>query len=562
MLKNGCALLGLVLLGCAVTAPAQAQTHVRLNSVLPKINCDYRGTQFCADRESHKNYKGYYIGHDEPALIFYSNMKGSGNSGVYLLTLPKDPPTVPTQDGSGGTWNFQLHPAFWAGMAICDSQSFPEFTTECEPDSDKNIFDSPNPNNPHFIGKHTGTAFMEMQFYPPGWIGSPQLVDPVNYFAALNIDSLNVNGATGELNNLACLEAVGEEPVNFAVITKNGIPILPPNPLGANFGNSNLDITNVLEMAPGDQILLILHDTPSGFEVIVQDLTSGESGFMVASASNGFGQVLFQPASKTCNVAPYDFHPMYATSNEHTRVPWTPHSFNTAFSDEIGHFEFCNDANVTPPFACTAAGVQDGTSVDADDTFCFGPWDPFFPGPPFQQIGGCTNAELDFDGSPYGLNWPGTFANPATDQRVHAEPITFAGPLFFGPPGLKNYQSVAFETDMADIEAINGTCDPITGAGCVLPAPGMQFYPIYTTSSAGGRCSWQLGGALIPDTTDTFGGTSTTAYGPVTSFIFQTGPTSAIPVFADFHRGLNSNPCPVSVADLEGRANAAVKHNH
>ena len=116
--------------------------------------------------------------------------------------------------------------------------------------------------------------------------------------------------------------------------------------------------------------------------------------------------------------------------------------------------------NVTFPFACTAAGVQDGTSVDADDTFCFGPWDPFFPGPPFQRIGGCTNAELDFDGSPYGLNWPGTFANPATDQRVHAEPITFTGPLFFGPPGLKNYQRVAFETDMADIEAINGTCDP------------------------------------------------------------------------------------------------------
>ena len=84
MLKNGCALLGLVSLLSAVTASAQAQTHVRLNSVLPKINCDYRGTQFCADRESHKNYEGYYIGHDEPALIFYSNVKGSGNSGVYL----------------------------------------------------------------------------------------------------------------------------------------------------------------------------------------------------------------------------------------------------------------------------------------------------------------------------------------------------------------------------------------------------------------------------------------------------------------------------------------------
>src|SRR5438552_2926035 len=67
---------------------------------------------------------------------------GSGNNATYLLRLPKDPPTLPKQDGTGGTFNFQLHPAFWFGMALCDNQSAPEFThAACAPDSDTNIFD-------------------------------------------------------------------------------------------------------------------------------------------------------------------------------------------------------------------------------------------------------------------------------------------------------------------------------------------------------------------------------------------------------------------------------------
>jgi hypothetical protein len=114
-----------------------------------------------------------YVGHDEPALIFYSATPGAGNSFKGLLTLPKDPSTKPNQSGTGGTWNFQLHPAFWFGMAMCDTQSFPEFTTTCTPDSDTNIFDNADSSAADFIGKHPGTAFMEMQFYPPGWVIAP-----------------------------------------------------------------------------------------------------------------------------------------------------------------------------------------------------------------------------------------------------------------------------------------------------------------------------------------------------------------------------------------------------
>src|SRR6266704_3212312 len=88
-----------------------------------------------------------YTGHDEPSLLFYSNTAGSGNSSIYNLTLPGESRVLPNQQGTGGTWNFQLHPAFWLGMALCDNQSAPEYTHEtCVPDSDTNIKDGSDPN--------------------------------------------------------------------------------------------------------------------------------------------------------------------------------------------------------------------------------------------------------------------------------------------------------------------------------------------------------------------------------------------------------------------------------
>src|SRR5438477_10248789 len=88
---------------------------------------------------------------------------------------------------------------------------------------------------------------------------------------------------------------------------------------------------------------------------------------MTASVANGFAQVNYEPTAATCTETPYAFHPMYATSSEHTRAPCAAHSYNVAFSDEIGHWEFCNHANLK--------GVRGNPGVtennkDADHT----PW--------------------------------------------------------------------------------------------------------------------------------------------------------------------------------------------
>src|SRR6516164_2837462 len=119
---------------------------------------------------------------------------------------------------------------------------------------------------------------------------------------------------------------------------------------------------------------------------------------------------------------------MYSSFSEHTRVPWSAHSFNIAFSDETGHFEFCNafDSN----FNCTKPGIQDN-ALDSDDFPCANPAFFGLPSPPFQPITGCLGEDLDFDGVPYGKNWPGT--NASTDETFHPIPIRFTSPTFNGP---------------------------------------------------------------------------------------------------------------------------------
>ena len=61
------------------------------------------------------------------------------------------------------SYDFQLYAAFWFGMAMCDTQSYPNTVKSCIPDSDANIA---KPGSPF----HPGTAFMELQFYPPGYV--------------------------------------------------------------------------------------------------------------------------------------------------------------------------------------------------------------------------------------------------------------------------------------------------------------------------------------------------------------------------------------------------------
>ncbi len=500
-------------------------------------------TALCTEPLDSIGYGGEYTGHDEPSLLFYSSQPGSGNSNLYKLTLPTDPKVLPNQAGTGGTWNFQLHPAFWLGMALCDNQSAPEFThAPCVADSDTNIFDGTNPAGPDYIGKHPGTAFLELQFYPPGWAPWPPGLscDASKWCAAMAIFSLNQDQNTGTLNNADCLNTVGLEPANFAFITKSGVPHAPPGPLDLTNGSFTPSATTDLFMNSGDQLTIDIHDGAAGLTTMVHDDTTGKSGSMTASTANGFAQILYEPASATCHQSPYAFRPMYATSSEHTRVPWAAHSYNVAFSDEIGHFEYC-DAITGEGGDCTSNGEP---SLDDDDTGCFSAaFSTFVP------ITGCIATDNDFDGTSYQPVWPGTDPNRGQDKKYHPSSVTFTSPLF---NGTKNYDRVAFEADLPRIEAADfgGNCNRFTGMGCVNPPPGSNFYPIYTTGSstenpsANGHCVWQLGGPYLKGTTNTFGGNSAAEYGPLL-FSFYPNPNPAVRLRTNnFRNVLDTNPCP------------------
>ena len=405
---------------------------------------------------------------------------------TYTMTLPRDPKTQPNASGAGGTtWNFQLRPTFWFGMTLCDSQSAPEFTKNCTPDSDKNNLVSSNPKSPNYIGKHPGNAFMELQFYGPGSV--PQFegfgCTATQYCAAMTIDSRMPNQNTGVENTSACNNYIlgGPEPINWAYITRSGVSQAPANPLfTGTFANPNFTAVNPnpaedLFMSPGDTIRIHLHDTPAGLRADLTDLTTGQSGSMTASIANGFGHILYTPNSSTCQEAPYAFHPEYSTANVRGNT-WSLHTYNMAMSDEIGHFENCLaiDANGN----CTSPGAQDGNAVDSDDAGCLPATDSSLV-----KINECTASDEDWDGQSYQLDWPGTNPNPVVDRALHPTPVLFTSPLTRG----KNYSTVAFETDLPGIEVQGAQanppfCDPNTGANCVNPPNGAAFYPFFSTT--------------------------------------------------------------------------------
>ena len=255
---------------CSQTS--QAQSFARVGNLdcngYSKIQSPLRPQMTCADFTGEYGQRGYdnghYVGHDEPSIGFYSTVPHSGNSVQWDITLPAERPLPATQ-------TFENYPAFWFAMALCDDNSFPNGA--CIPDSDE--------NTPGLAG----SAFMELQFYPPGF---PPFItqiscDLTHWCAALNIDSLEVITSGHKRGNLnpACTE-----PVNFAFIQRDGVPTGPPGP-GTATAATFAPNAHTLLMNQGDHLRVTLTDTASGLITRIDDLTTGQTGFMVASGANG-----------------------------------------------------------------------------------------------------------------------------------------------------------------------------------------------------------------------------------------------------------------------------------
>jgi hypothetical protein len=200
--------------------------------------------------------------------------------------------------------------------------------------------------------------------------------------------------------------------------------------------------------------------------------------------------------------------------------------------------------------------LDNGLPVGAEDDFgCF---DASFAGAlGLVPIGGCLSTDFDFDGVPYQLVWPGTFTNPGQDHQFHARPVLFTSPLFTDTGGRQqNYERVAFEADLPRVESntnpicqrhVSNPADPHPGSGCVNPPAGANFYPFFSTRGGKDECTWQLGGANIPGTQNTFGGNSTAEFGPLLQLAYPTNtPPGSVTVRYNNFRQVLSNACPSS----------------
>ena len=552
-IRIGLAAVPVLAVTALVGVPASAQ-GVNASPTAPRLTPNSRVSlncvvsRLCPDVAESDEVFGHYVGHDEPSALFYSTKPGSGNRMQYTLRLPRDPSPARPDTNS---YHFELNPTFWFGLALCDTQSYPEQVSTCVPDSDTNIVD------PAVSPKHPGTAFMELQFYPPGWVPWPAWAvapgattcDPTKWCAAMNIFGLSENPVTGQLQNDTCAAQVGIEYWNFAFVTRNGRSQAPANPLQSTLATFTPDPAKDLFMNSGDVVNLSVRDSADGVRVVLDDRTSHQSGSMTASARNGFAQVRFDPTGTSCDAIPYDFHPMYSTSSPQTRVIWAAHTYNVAFSEEIGHFQFCTGPNPIPPtqfgigadgkpVSCPAGNVEgrgaDTRPADGDDNFCF-------PGSEslLVRVNGCTDTNTGFDGPSYQRDWPDG------NLRVHPEPTLFSPPRT-GQNYTVNYQRMGFE---ADLPAVEPTCDIDTGVGCTLiptqdtgqPA---EFYPYFSAFNAGRGHGCFLGyGARLPGSTTSFGRNA--QYGSLlgsTHLVFGGGGASET-LFLNFRQVFTPTPC-------------------
>jgi hypothetical protein len=260
-------------------------------------------------------------------------------------------------------------------------------------------------------------------------------------------------------------------------------------------------------MNPGDTITVRMFDAKitggQALEVVETDHTTGKSGFMIASAANGF----MNTNPFTCAGHKFNFAPEYNTARAANIIPWGIGPYMINDQDEIGHFTPCTSVSgpqpqmvgtVSDPFFSSCTGKYESP---ADSPSSFEPLDgPCYmagdthnglaTGSP-NEVTGCddfsSGGDLDFDGTSYWADYP----HSTRVSRFNRFPTPFLQdqPTTSG----RRYASVQFMTDITASE-INTSCNLFTGKGCAMPPKGPgHFYPFWTQARVGGRCVWEFG---------------------------------------------------------------------
>jgi hypothetical protein len=261
-------------------------------------------------------------------------------------------------------------------------------------------------------------------------------------------------------------------------------------------------------------------------EVTETDLTTHRSGYMIASAANGFMHT--NPFS--CDGTPYNFQPEYSAATPDAYLPWGfgPYDINTEY--EIGHFEPCTSLSGSAVYRAPGfrdryalrchgpyeTGRDTGKVYEPNDAPCYAFGDTHGGAAAPDQVTGClvefySIGDLDYDGTSYWPDWPDSVtANRFPAATLQIQPTG----------GGAAYPELQFVTDNSATQFIDN-CNVVTGAHCVLPPPGPgHFYPYWTEAAVGGHCVWEFGnlpngrtfgrdaqyGSVGPDTLGAFAG--------------------------------------------------------
>jgi hypothetical protein len=503
-------------------------------TIIPPLACTtIRGSNVSTPFVSNGHFddNGHDVGNDEADVTFFSDQAGSGENVNWSETLPAEP-TLPVAVGTPGkdpTHWFELSAAPSFGMALCDGASYPQ--RPCTPESDTNAPSCFGTACPQGSDPGGGSADLEVQFYPPG---DAPFIDAVSCSARQWCAALHVNEVECTVGFLKC-NAQCEETTNFAFVQRNGVPTGPPSPQLSDDATSEPNSETLL-MNPGDKLQVRIVDAPAravpsagvaaghAVEVSIDDLTTGQSGLMQASAFNGFAQTSIDD----CDGQLFNFQPEYSTAKVGNIVPWAALQSDIGTSYEIGRFTPCTSVNTVggdgaggskDPFEKHCIGPYqskpDGTTPE-DDSPCWTKGDPHgtleTTGAP---IAGCldvTDGDLEFEGSSYRTDWP-TGPTPTSTTAasfVQSTPTT---------NGSSPYPRFMFQADVALSEQ---DCNVVTGSGCTMPPSGTYvdqpghtaFYPFWTVVNTG-TCTLEFGNVTLVDGADDFGGDA--QYGTVMS---------------------------------------------
>jgi len=171
---------------------------------------------------------------------------------TYVMTLPKDRKTQPTRRVPGRHVELPAAADVLFGLTLCDTESAPEFTKTCKPGSD-GITWSAAIRTRQTISQHPGNALHGAPVLRAG-LRAPVRGIRLHRHSVLRGDDHRqpgLNQNTGIANTKACNNFIlgGEEPINWAYITRNGVSQAPANPLftgtftSPNFSAVNPDVT-------------------------------------------------------------------------------------------------------------------------------------------------------------------------------------------------------------------------------------------------------------------------------------------------------------------------------